>query len=173
MQFISNKQERIRFLKFSFVGVTGTIVDFGIMNLANLVFHLPLVWAQAISFSAGVVNNFLWNRYWTYPESRSQNAKRQLAKFSLINIVGILVRTPLISWLNSLILRLLERVEMKLLIEKFVLSQNLALTISIAVILFWNFFANRLWTYRDIPIGKDNQQQILTKTKNTDHHEMD
>ncbi|HOE70382.1 MAG TPA: GtrA family protein [Brevefilum sp.] len=173
MQLISNKQERIRFLKFSFVGVTGTIVDFGIMNLANLVFHLPLVWAQAISFFAGVINNFLWNRYWTYPESRSQNVKRQLAKFFLINIVGILVRTPLISWLNILILRLLERVDITLSVEIFILSQNLALTISIAVVLFWNFFANRLWTYRDIPIGKDNQQQNLTKTTNTDHHEMD
>jgi hypothetical protein len=43
MSFITNKQERIRFLKFSFVGVTGTVVDFGVMNLMSLVFHLPLV----------------------------------------------------------------------------------------------------------------------------------
>jgi putative flippase GtrA len=38
-------------------------------------------------------------------------------------------------------------------IKKYILSQNLALTISIVIILFWNFFANRYWTYNDVPIG--------------------
>ena len=159
MRLIDNKQERVRFLKFSFVGVTGTIVDFGVMNLASLVFHLPLLWAQAISFSIAVINNFLWNRYWTYPDSRSKKAQNQLLQFLLINIVGILIRTPLIAWLNNLILNLLEQTNVILPVDDFVLSQNLALAGSIVIILFWNFFANRYWTYGDIPIGEVNPQE--------------
>ena len=159
MSFIADKQERIRFLKFSFVGVTGTIVDFGVMNLMSLVFHLPLLWAQAISFTIAVVNNFLWNRYWTYPDSRSKRAPQQLIQFVLINLVGILVRTPLISWLNNLILKALNNAAIRLPVENFVISQNAALAVSILIILFWNFFANRYWTYGDVPIGTDNDDQ--------------
>jgi putative flippase GtrA len=159
MSLIADKQERIRFLKFSFVGVTGTIVDFGVMNLMSLVFHLPLLWAQAISFTIAVVNNFLWNRYWTYPDSRSKRAPQQLIQFVLINLVGILVRTPLISWLNNLILKALNNAAIRLPVENFVISQNAALAVSILIILFWNFFANRYWTYGDVPIGTDNDDQ--------------
>jgi putative flippase GtrA len=156
MNFIVDKQERIRFLKFSFVGVTGTIVDFGVMNLMSLVFHLPLLWAQAISFTIAVVNNFLWNRFWTYPDSRSKRAPRQLIQFVVINLAGILVRTPLITWLNNLILKSLNNAAIRFPVENFVISQNLALAVSISIILFWNFFANRYWTYGDVPIGNAN-----------------
>jgi putative flippase GtrA len=159
MSFIADKQERLRFLKFSFVGVTGTIVDFGVMNLMSLVFHLPLLWAQAISFTIAVVNNFLWNRYWTYPDSRSKRPPQQLIQFVLINLAGILVRTPLISWLNNFILGALNNATIRLPLENYVISQNAALAVSILLILFWNFFANRYWTYGDVPIGADNNDQ--------------
>jgi putative flippase GtrA len=164
MHFITDKQERTRFLKFSFVGVTGTIIDFGIMNFMSLVFHLPLVWAQAISFVIAVINNFLWNRYWTYPDSRSKKAQNQLLQFFLINLVGIVIRTPLIFWLNNLILRGLDQTTINLPFENFVLSQNLALAASILIILFWNFFANRYWTYGDVPIGENNHQPTYAKS---------
>jgi putative flippase GtrA len=167
MSFIADKQERIRFLKFSFVGVTGTIVDFGVMNLMSLVFHLPLLWAQAISFTVAVVNNFMWNRFWTYPDSRSKRAPQQLIQFVLINLVGILVRTPLISWLNNLILHALNNAAIRLPVEYFVISQNAALAVSISIILFWNFFANRYWTYGDVPKGTDNDDQAEKITHST------
>ncbi|MBG0786247.1 MAG: GtrA family protein [Anaerolineaceae bacterium] len=159
MSLFTNKQERIRFLKFAFVGVTGTVVDFGLMNLLRLVFDIPLIWAQAISFTVAVFNNFLWNRFWTYPDSRSKAAHRQLIQFFLINVVGIAVRTPLITWLDKVILGLLDSNAVSLPLENFVISQNLALALSVGVIMLWNFFANRYWTYSDVPVGAE-----VTKT---------
>jgi len=150
MSLITSKQERIRFLKFAFVGVTGAVVDFGILNLLRLVFEIPLVWAQAISFTVAVVNNFLWNRFWTYPDSRSKKTSHQLIQFFIINTIGIIIRTPLISWLDKMILILLDRLEVKLRIVNYILSQNFALAISIGIIMLWNYFANRYWTYNDI-----------------------
>lgn len=155
MSFVTNKQERIRFLKFAFVGVTGTIVDFGLMNLLRLAFNIPLIWAQAISFTVAVFNNFLWNRFWTYPDSRSKAAHRQLIQFFLINLVGIAVRTPLITWLDKVLLGMLDRSTLTLPLENFVISQNLALACSVGVIMLWNFFANRYWTYSDVPVGAE------------------
>jgi len=151
MSLIRNKQERIRFLRFSFVGITGAIVDFGVMNLLRLVFKMPLVWAQAISFVCAVINNFLWNRYWTYPESRTKSAPKQLIQFFIINIIGIIIRTPSVTWLDKMIFNLLSKTTISLPFENFVISQNLALAISIFIIIFWNFFANRYWTYNNVP----------------------
>ena len=151
MSLLNSKRERIRFLKFAFVGVTGTIVDFGVMNLMRIVVGLPLVWSQAISFSVAVINNFLWNRYWTYPDSRSKAPYRQLLQFVLINLVGIIVRTSLVTWFDKLILNFLDKSNFTLPLENYIISQNVALTGAIAIVLLWNFFANRYWTYSDVP----------------------
>lgn len=158
MSIITNQHERTRFLKFAFVGVTGTIVDFGIMNLMRLVFDVPLVWAQTISFVCAVINNFLWNRYWTYPESRNKAAPKQLVQFFIINLLGIVIRTPLVPWLDRLILNGLNNLSIQLPIKNFVISQNLALAASITIITFWNFFANRYWTYGNVPTGVDPEE---------------
>jgi putative flippase GtrA len=155
MSLLKSKTERVRFLKFSFVGVTGTIVDFGIMNLLRIALHMPLIWSQAISFFCAVINNFLWNRYWTYPESRDKGIHHQLSQFFIINVIGILIRTPLITWFDRILVNILNRGVLDLPIENYVLSQNIALTLSIAIILFWNFFANRYWTYSNVPTDID------------------
>lgn len=155
MKHLNNKQERNRFLKFSIVGVSGTIIDFGVMNFATLILNMPLIWAQAISFCMAVINNFTWNRKWIYPESRSERAPKQLLQFFIISIIGIIVRTPLITWLNYIFLSFLDDLSLNLVVENFVLSQNMALAVTIATILFWNFFANRYWTFGNVPIGAE------------------
>ncbi len=151
MSLINNKHERVRFLKFALVGISGTFVDFGILNLLRLVFNVQLVWAQAISFICAVFNNFFWNRHWTYPESRTKGMPKQLVQFFIISIVGILIRTPLIPWLDEVLLSFLETNEIALPLPNGIISQNLALAISIIIITFWNFFANRYWTYSNVP----------------------
>jgi putative flippase GtrA len=166
MSILNSRRERIRFLKFSFVGVTGTIVDFGIMNLLRLVFNVPLVWAQVVSFICAVTNNFLWNRYWTYPKSRTRPVTKQLIQFFIINVIGILIRTPLLPWFNNLILTLLDKLEVSLPINNLVISQNIALAASILIVTFWNFFANRYWTYNNIPDGDPPKSGITNKMTN-------
>lgn len=153
MSLLSNKRERIRFIKFAFVGVTGTIVDFGILNLLRIVFDVPIAWAQGISFSCAVINNFIWNRYWTYPESRSKGAPKQLFQFFIISIIGLLIRTPLIPWLDKIIMEFLQNSAMKFPLSDSIISQNVALAVGILIVTFWNYFANRYWTYNNIPDG--------------------
>ena len=66
-----NRKEAKRFIKFVVVGAMGAIVDFGTLNLLTHVFDVPVTVAGVISFALAVTQNFLWNRYWTYPESRA------------------------------------------------------------------------------------------------------
>ena len=167
MSIITSKTERVRFLKFAFVGLTGTVVDFGVMNVLRLFLEVPLIWAQGISFVCAVINNFLWNRYWTYPESRSRSAHKQLIQFFIINVVGILIRTPLVPWLNSLILGFLMNRTWDLPLSDIVISQNSSLAISIGIVTLWNFFANRYWTFNNIPDG-----DVHVSDKSSEDHQI-
>ncbi len=148
---ITDPKERGRFLRFAFVGAVGFVVDFGIFNLLVNLAHVPAVYAQVVSFTAAVVSNFLWNRYWTYPDSRSKKISRQLVQFGVISIIGLAIRTPLFAWLE----KEFNQVFTRMLPPGFPLSStflghNLALVIVVLVVMMWNFFANRFWTYNDV-----------------------
>src|SRR4030042_4258054 len=99
MSIIQNTRERTRFFRFLVVGTVGAIIDFGLENILHRLFGVPYVWAGAISFTCAILSNFLWNRYWTYPDSRSRPITRQLAMFFIVNVAGIIIRLPILHFL--------------------------------------------------------------------------
>jgi putative flippase GtrA len=148
---ISNPDERGRFLRFALVGAIGAVVDFGTFNLMVNVFRIPTVSASVISFIAAVLSNFLWNRFWTYPDSRSKKIPRQIAQFSLVSIVGLGIRTPLFVWLEKILIRnLASTLPKNFFLSSTFVGHNLALAVAILVVMMWNFYANRMWTYNDV-----------------------
>ena len=154
-----------RFLKFAFVGVVGTLVDLIISNfLMKFVFHvskdnasLPVWIATTISFIIAVCCNFTLNRYWTYPDSRSRPIVTQLGQFFVVNIVGLLIRSgvilllavPFANLIAGLPAGFLHSLSINADTEAF-LGSDMALIASISVVMIWNFFVNRYWTYNDI-----------------------
>ncbi len=150
LDFIKNPTERTRFLKFCFVGLFGAVVDFGVMNLI-LHFTGNAKLASTISFIAAVISNFIWNRYWTYPDSREKPVLRQLVQFFIVNSIGLLIRFILFSTIDQPIIRLAEKiVPADFIMEPGVLGHNITMVISIIIVMIWNFFANRFWTYNDV-----------------------
>jgi len=111
---------------------------------------LPIL-SSVFSFIIAVVNNFYWNRNWTYPESKNTNIKTQLIQFSSVSLIGLMIRTPLFAFIQKPIAALIADWQ---LIQEFtsieIASYNISLASVIIIVLFWNFFANRLWTYRGI-----------------------
>ena len=154
--FISDPRERIRFVRFAIVGTIGAGVDFATFNLFSSVFKFHHVLASILSFACAILSNFTWNRFWTYPESRSRTVQKQLIQFFIINIIGIMIRTPLLPWLDKIIFRLLNQIDLAFPLSNQVISQNIALAISISIIILWNFFANRFWTYNNVPMGENS-----------------
>jgi putative flippase GtrA len=151
----ANRKEIVRFLKFSVVGTIGTVVDFGTLYLLHGLLGLPIVLSNTCSFSAAVVSNFTWNRYWTYPDSRSKPIRTQLAQFLIVNLAGwgintgilVLLRYPCVSLVTNLSLYLPALSEPELTYD---VGYNLAKGIATSMVLFWNFFVNRYWTYSDV-----------------------
>lgn len=148
MILLSSARERVRFAKFMVVGAIGAVVDFGVMNLFTRLCAAPLVVAGTISFCCAVISNFLWNRYWTYPDSRSRPALQQLGMFFIVNVAGILIRVPILYWLELPAERLFQRLLLPL--SPSYAAKNFTLAVAVGVVMLWNFFVNRHWTYNDV-----------------------
>jgi len=173
-RFGVNEKEAERFFKFAMVGVIGFVVDFGIFNLSLRPFELLLdngmalhnvfvglglndeqtislarTLASTLSFIAAIISNFLWNRYWTYPDSRSRSIRRQLAQFTVVSIAGILIRIPIIYFTHAPFTNIVANIAaLRPYSER--IGDNLALVVAVIVVMFWNFFVNRYWTYNDV-----------------------
>lgn len=144
----SNRKEVKRFVKFAIVGLLGSITDFAVLNLLVQVAGFPLALANTCSFIVAVMQNFALNRIWTFPESRERHASGQLLQFAMVSVVGY--------GLNQLVFLTLAHSWDFFWISHFgpetgfIISYNVAKLFAIGVVLFWNFTANRLWTYRGL-----------------------
>ena len=150
---LTNVQERTRFLKFMAVGLFGAVVDFGIMNLFSKLFGLSLTVAGTISFICAIFSNFIWNRYWTYPDSRSRPIARQLIMFFAVNVAGLAIRLPILRFLEPPMRTFFQGLSLNLFTPVF-LGKNFTLAVAVGVVMLWNFFVNRYWTYNDIDKDK-------------------
>lgn len=161
IRFGFDPKEAERFAKFLIVGTIGFVIDFGTLTFLVEIVKLPalvvensqlpatvgLVLANSISFTLAVISNFTLNRYWTYPESRAKRKRVQLPQFSFVSILGLLLNnlilaltTPLFNWLIVALPFL----------PGFVEGYILAKILATVVVLFWNFFINRYWTYSNV-----------------------
>lgn len=132
------------------VGAFGALVDFGTYNLLIEFAGLPPEVAGTISFVLAICSNFTWNRYWTYPDSRSKPVVQQFVQFFIVNALGIVIRLPIIALTRRLFAAVLESLFLLDPAAAETLGNNLALALAVVIVMFWNFFVNRFWTYSDV-----------------------
>jgi putative flippase GtrA len=130
-----------RFIKFGIVGVSGFIVDFTVLNALIFLAGLPYWAANTFSFAAGVADTFTLNRLWTIPESRKRPLKTQLLQFVGIYLVGWVINEAVFLGTNAALWSHMFPQAV---------AVNLAKASASGVALFWNFTANRLWTWRGL-----------------------
>lgn len=151
-----------RFIKFAFVGALGFVIDVGsVIILQNSL--LPpendqnVLLANSIGFVLAVCSNFIWNRVWTYPDSRSYSVRRQLTQFAIVSVIGLVIRNLWISGayeyfgqLSTAILQGAISDYAPQLIDQNKLGTTIALVFGVLIVMMWNFIANRFWTYSDV-----------------------
>lgn len=157
MTLLNNSLERKRFFRFALVGISGAVVDFGIFNLLSSILQVNPSLSQAISFTLAVINNFIWNRLWTYPETRATSPVKQLVQFGTVNVIGLGIRTVLFSLVEKHLISLAAEIIPHILTPTIV-GHNLTLAFVILVVMLWNYFANRYWTFKDIPTSEEMKQ---------------
>ncbi|MBN1639934.1 MAG: GtrA family protein [Anaerolineae bacterium] len=151
------RQELVRFLKFCVVGTIGTALDFGLLNLLYNVLGLNQVFSNVVSVSAGTINNYTWSRYWIYPETKDRAGARKFVQFVVVSVISLWLNTAILwvtdHWFlgeRGLFAGLVAPLAAWADMEHSVLSSNAGKVIATGIVLFWNFFANRMWTFRDV-----------------------
>jgi putative flippase GtrA len=85
------------FSKFAIVGVLNSGVDFGILNSLILITGLAsgaaFLGFKSISVTLGVINSYLWNKYWTFRADTSEPgaARRELIAFTVVTVAAVAV----------------------------------------------------------------------------------
>jgi putative flippase GtrA len=165
VDYARTNKEFERFWKFAVVGAIGAVIDFGTYTALNALGWLDPVTVRlpfglrlsglgisgGIAFTLAVMSNFIWNRYWTYPDSRSKPLVGQIITFFLVNVVGILIRIPIIELGSAPLARLAASV-VRLLSPGMAewVGESASWAIAVVIVMFWNFFVNRYWTYNDV-----------------------
>lgn len=126
------------FIRFSTVGVSNTIVDFGVFYLLTRFIHLDTLTANPISVEIAIVWSFTWNSVWTF--SKRKTKKTLVARFLIFQFVSL---GALILSQNSLFI--LNRL--------FGWHDLFAKAATIPVVLAFNYLMNSRWTFRGISAG--------------------
>jgi dolichol-phosphate mannosyltransferase len=126
-----------RFLRFGVVGLSGVAVDLAVFYFLRTHVNLPIAVNTMGSAEVAVLNNFLWNDFWTFGDiARQQPGQRhrlqRFVKFNLICLAGILLQALIVSLLH----------------DKFSVNEFIAKLIAIVTVTFWNFWVNLKLSWR-------------------------
>jgi len=145
-----DSKEKIRFIKFAIVGISGTIIDVGIFNFLFQSVGIIDELAKVISFSIAVFNNFFWNRFWTYPETKNTPFFRQMSKFLIVSIVGLGINVIIYSISKNISIDFAKLIfPDDFFLNSTIIGKNISVGLATIVVLFWNYFANRFWTFKN------------------------
>ena len=120
----------LQLFKFGLVGASGYVVNllvFALLAEGAGLHHIP---AAIGAFLVAVMNNFWWNRHWTF-RARSGHAGFQAARFFAVSLVALGVNLAILE----LLVTAADVAELP--------SQAIAVAIAMPV----NFVGNKLWTF--------------------------
>ena len=132
---------RHRYIKFGTVGASGMVVNLSVLYLAQerlFTFIEPpsmrLNLSLAVAIFFATINNFTWNRIWTWADRKHHNAERstvlQFAQYAVACWLGIALQ---VAFTKILALSL---------------HYLIANLIAIVLASIFNFLVNDLWTFR-------------------------
>ncbi|MDP3700205.1 MAG: GtrA family protein [Hylemonella sp.] len=139
-----------RYVRFGLVGASGTVVNLAVLYTAHEFLFSTIeptgskpYFSLALAIAVATVNNFTWNRLWTWSDRlhataveegqrlRKRSLLAQLGQYATASWLGILLQYALTLWLTHMGLHYL-----------------LANVIAIVIASVSNFIANDRWTFR-------------------------
>jgi dolichol-phosphate mannosyltransferase len=121
----------LQLFQFGLVGASGYIVNLAVFAVVVGplgIHHIP---AAIIAFCVAVMNNFWWNRHWTF-DAKQGHAGFQAARFFTVSVLALVI--------NLIVLEILVRGGM---------GDLPAQAIAVAVAMPFNFVGNKLWTFAE------------------------
>jgi putative flippase GtrA len=117
-------------VKFCAVGASGYVVNLTVFALCVEVLDLHHLAAATVAFVVAVLNNFWWNRHWTFRAGRG-HAGFQAARFFTVSVAAFLFAASMLE----------------LLVSVAELPELPAQAISIVLATPLNFIGNKMWSF--------------------------
>lgn len=158
------RREMSRLLRFGIVGFSATLLDFTVLTGLKYFFGWPTLLANLVSYSCGMLDSYMLNRHWVYPEAKSQRSHVQLLRFIFINLVGLVLNMVLLLGLEVVFNALLHNASYSYIPAKIGAT---------GLVFIWNFFANRLWAFNPNarPLFRPLKVKIKVKEKKAEVYE--
>jgi putative flippase GtrA len=129
-QALRRSQNWIQLLKFSVVGASGYVVNLAVFALLVHGADWDYRLAAVGSWLVAVLNNFSWNRLWTFRDRRGHYG-HQGARFFIVAAIALVANLIVLTALVSL-----------------GLPKVPAQAIAIVAVTPLNFVGNKLWSFR-------------------------
>ena len=149
----SRRKETKRFVKFAFVGALGSITDrhdpeSALVEVAKLAIQLlpPVLGLQRRSPPKLPSESMVDLTRKVAFTVRSM----QIAKFALVSVVGLGINLIVFGFSRSTPYAHTGSILLSSAELGFTMSYNSAKLFAIGVVMFWNFAANRLWTFKGL-----------------------
>jgi putative flippase GtrA len=117
--------------KFLLVGLSGYAVNLAVFTFSLEVLSVHHLAAATLAFAVAVMNNFWWNRHWTFA-ARDGHAGFQAARFFAVSVIAFLIQVTILE----------------LLISSAGMPKVAAQAISLVLATPVNFIGNKLWSFR-------------------------
>ena len=144
-----------RFLKFGTVGASGTVVNIGVLYFAQEnIFHavqqpeIRLNLSLVLAIFLATLNNFFWNRLWTWSDRVEHHHRPWLAQFG---------QYTLACWLSIA----LQLVFTNLLAPHF--YYQIANLIAIGLTSVLNFVLNDIWTFGRVKLLVKSEHDVTER----------
>lgn len=123
-----------RFLKFCLVGLSGVLVNMGLLWFLTELVGLYYLVSAAISIETAIISNFILNDIFTFRDRHQGGGLfcRRLLRFNLVSLAGLGINMGIL-WILTDILGV------------FYLVSNL---LGIAAATLWNYSVNTWWTWK-------------------------
>ena len=128
----------MRFLKFGLVGLSGVLVNEGLLWLLTENLGLYYLLSAAIAVETAIITNFILNDIWTFRDRRTSGNRSLLGrglKFNLVSLGGLGINIAILWTVTEVV----------------GISYLISNLIGIAGATLWNYTINTLWTWRAKP----------------------
>lgn len=121
-----------QFIKFGIVGAIGTLINIAILYSLTEYIDIYYIISEIIAFFVAGLNNYIWNKLWTFKEKIKDQVVSKYVQFIVISLISLFVN---ISTLYVLV-------------EYFKFWYVLAEVVAIVIAFLLNFIGNKVWTFR-------------------------
>jgi putative flippase GtrA len=117
--------------KFLAVGLSGYVINLAVFTFSLKALGAHHLVAATLAFCVAVLNNFWWNRHWTFRAGQG-HAGFQAARFFTVSAIAFVVQATILV----------------LLVDVGAVAKIPAQAISLAAAMPVNFVGNKLWSFR-------------------------